>query len=78
MAAFVVLIATLGGHTSVTNWHFLLGRWKGNALIERFPPAAKHKPRVLNYMNATHVSILTVISGLRIAGDCLSRFAVLK
>lgn len=84
----VVLIATLGG-TLGDQLAFLLGRWKGNALIERFPALAKHKPRVHELLERHAVAfILTVrfLYGLRIAGPLLLgssrvpalRFAVLK
>lgn len=69
----VILVAMLGG-TLGDQLAFLLGRWKGDALIERFPAMAKHKFRVhvLMKRHAT-LFILTVrfLYGLRIAGPML-------
>ena len=84
----VVLVATIGA-TLGDQLAFLLGRWKGNALIERFPALAKHKPRVHDLLERHSVIfILTVrfLYGLRIAGPVLIgssripalRFAVLN
>jgi membrane protein DedA with SNARE-associated domain len=84
----VILVAMLGG-TLGDQLAFLLGRWKGDALIERFPLLARHKLRVHGLLerNAT-LFILTVrfLYGLRLAGPMLLgssripllRFAVLN
>lgn len=84
----VVLVAIAGG-TLGDQLAFLLGRWKGAALIERFPALARHKPRVDDLLARYDVIfILTVrfLYGLRIAGPLLLgsgrvrllRFAVLN
>lgn len=84
----VVLVVTAGG-TLGDQLAFLLGRWKGAALIERFPALAQRKPRV-DAILARHdaLSIISVrfLYGLRIAGPVilgsgrvpLLRFAVLN
>ncbi|MHB9101415.1 MAG: DedA family protein [Sulfuricella sp.] len=84
----VVLVAIAGG-TLGDQLAFLLGRWKGEALIERFPALAQHRPRIHNLLKRYDVIfILTVrfLYGLRIAGPLilgssrvpLFRFAVLN
>lgn len=79
----VVLIAMLGG-TLGDQLAFLLGRWKGDVLIERFPGLARHKPRVHELLERHAVIfILSVrfLYGLRIAGPILlgsSRVPVLR
>jgi membrane protein DedA with SNARE-associated domain len=84
----VVLVAIVGG-TLGDQFAFLLGRWKGAALIERFPALAKRKPLIHDLMERYDVIfILTVrfLYGLRIAGPFilgssrvpLLRFAVLN
>lgn len=79
----VVLVAAIGG-TLGDQLAFILGRWKGNALIEHFPALAKHKPRVHALLERHAVAfILTVrfLYGLRIAGPLLlgsSRVPVLR
>lgn len=69
----VVLVAMAGG-TLGDQLAFLLGRWKGEALIERFPALARHKPRVHDLLERHTVAfILSVrfLYGLRIAGPVL-------
>lgn len=69
----VILVAMLGG-TLGDQLAFQIGRWKGDALIERFPALARHKPRVHELLeNHTTLFILTVrfLYGLRIAGPVL-------
>lgn len=84
----VVLVAIVGG-TLGDQLAFLLGRWKGAALIERFPALAQRKPRIHDLLERYAVIfILTVrfLYGLRIAGPLilgssrvpLLRFAVLN
>lgn len=84
----VVLVAIVGG-TLGDQLAFLLGRWKGAALIERFPALAQRKPRIHDLLERYDVIfILTVrfLYGLRIAGPLilgssrvpLLRFAVLN
>jgi membrane protein DedA with SNARE-associated domain len=84
----VVLVAIAGG-TLGDQLAFLLGRWKGDALIERFPALARRKLRIYSFLERYDVVfILTVrfLYGLRIAGPLilgsgrvpLLRFAVLN
>lgn len=84
----VVLVAILGA-TLGDLLAFLLGRWKGEALIERFPALARRKPRIHDLLERHDVIfILTVrfLYGFRIAGPLimgssrvpLLRFAVLN
>jgi len=79
----VVLVGMVGG-TLGDQLAFLLGRWKGDVLIERFPSLARHKPRVHELLERHAVIfILTVrfLYGLRVAGPMLlgsSRVAVLR
>lgn len=79
----VVMIAAIGA-TLGDQLAFFLGRWKGDALIERFPALAKHKPRVRDLLeHHAAILILTVrfLYGLRIAGPVLigsSRVPVLR
>lgn len=69
----VILVAMLGG-TLGDQLAFVLGRWKGDVLIERFPRLAMHKPRVQELLERH--AILFILSvrflyGLRIAGPVL-------
>lgn len=84
VALVAVIGATLGDQLA-----FLLGRWKGAALIERFPILARRKQRVHDLLERYDVIfILTVrfLYGLRIAGPLilgssripLHRFAILN
>jgi membrane protein DedA with SNARE-associated domain len=84
----VVLVAIAGG-TLGDQLAFLLGRWKGDALIERFPALARRKLRIHSFLERyDFIFILTVrfLYGLRIAGPIilgssrvpLLRFAVLN
>lgn len=69
----VILVAMLGG-TLGDQLAFVLGRWKGDVLIERFPALAMHKPRVHELLERHAILfILTVrfLYGLRIAGPVL-------
>lgn len=79
----VVLVAAVGG-TLGDQLAFLIGRWKGEALIDRFPALARHKPRVDDLLRR-HAVVLTLfvrfLYGLRIAGPVLlgsSRMPVLR
>lgn len=69
----VVLVAALGG-TLGDQIAFLLGRWKGDALIDRFPALSQQKSRVQGLLerHAT-LFILTIrfLYGLRVAGPML-------
>lgn len=69
----VILVAMLGG-TLGDQLAFQIGRWKGDALIERFPALARHKPRVHDLLEGhATLFILTVrfLYGFRIAGPVL-------
>ena len=66
----VVLVAIAGG-TLGDQLAFLFGRWKGQALIERFPTLAKRKPRVddlLARYDVVFILAVRFVYGLRIAG----------
>ena len=69
----VALVATIGA-TLGDQLAFLLGRWKGEVLIKRFPALAKRKPRIHELLERYDVIfILTIrfLYGLRIAGPLL-------
>lgn len=79
----VTLVATIGA-TLGDQLAFLLGRWKGEALIERLPALARRKPRIDDLLQ--RYSIIFILSirflyGLRIAGPLLlgsSRLPLLR
>ncbi len=84
----VVLVAMAGG-TLGDQLMFLLGRWKGNALIERYPALARHKPHISDLLtrhNTIFILSVRFLYGLRIAGPLILgsfrvpvlRFAVLN
>lgn len=84
----VILVAALGA-TLGDQLAFLLGRWKGAALIERFPVLARRKQRIhdlLERYDVLFILIVRFLYGLRIAGPLilgssripLLRFAVLN
>lgn len=79
----VVLVAMVGA-TLGDQLAFLLGRWKGAALIERFPALAQRKPRIHDLLERYDIIfILTVrfFYGLRIAGPLIlgsSRIPLLR
>lgn len=84
----VVFVAIAGG-TLGDQLAFLLGRWKGKALIERFPVLAQHKPRIDDLLSRYDVLFILAVRflyGLRIAGPLILgssgismlRFAVLN
>lgn len=69
----VVVVAMLGA-TLGDQLAFLLGRWKGAALIERFPALAAQKPRIDNLLQRYDVLFILGVRflyGLRIAGPVL-------
>lgn len=69
----VFLVAMLGA-TLGDQFAFLLGRWKGAALIERFPVLVQQKPRVerlLQRYNVLFILGVRFLYGLRIAGPVL-------
>lgn len=68
---------------------FLLGRWKGEAIMARFPSIARNAPRVLALLERHHVGLILGVRflyGLRVAGPVvigasgvgLARFALLN
>jgi membrane protein DedA with SNARE-associated domain len=79
----VVLVAFAGG-TFGDQLAFLLGRWKGNALIERIPALARHAPRVHRLLERFDVFLILLVRfmyGLRVAGPVImgsSRIALAK
>lgn len=79
----VVLVAALGGMLG-DQLAFLLGRWKGNALIARFPTLAQRKPRIHELLERYDVFFILVVRflyGLRIAGPLImgsSRIPILR
>lgn len=69
----VALLAMLGA-TIGDQLAFLLGRWKGAALLARFPALAQHKPRIDELLQRRHVLLILGVRflyGLRIAGPVL-------
>ncbi|TBR13454.1 MAG: DedA family protein [Rugosibacter sp.] len=85
----MVVLVAIAGATLGDQLAFLLGRWKGEALIARFPALAKRKPQIHAFLERYDLLfILTVrfLYGLRIAGPVLLgssqvpllRFAVLN
>lgn len=69
----VVLVA-IAGATLGDLLSFLLGRWKGEALIERFPALMLHKPRIHDLLaryDAIFILIVRFLYGLRIAGPLI-------
>ena len=80
----VVIVVAVLGATLGDQLAFLLGRWKGRALIARFPSLAEQQPRVHELLEGhATLFILTLrfLYGLRIAGPMLlgtSRVAILR
>lgn len=85
----VVILVAIAGSTLGDQLAFLLGRWKGNALIARIPALAQHKGRIHDLLDRHDlIFILGVrfLYGLRIAGPLIIgssrvpplRFAVLN
>ncbi len=69
----VVAVAFVGA-TMGDQLAFLLGRWKGNDLIARFPSLAKQAPKVHALLERHHVPFIIgnrFLYGLRIAGPVL-------
>ncbi|MGC8697578.1 MAG: DedA family protein [Halothiobacillus sp.] len=53
---------------------FWLGRWKGDAILQRFPRWAKQKPRLDIWIHKYHAPVIVMVRfmyGLRIAGPVL-------
>jgi len=66
----VVALAFAGGSVGDL-LAFLLGRWKGDAIIARFPSVARRAPRVLALLEHHHVGLILSVRflyGLRVAG----------
>lgn len=67
---WVVAVAFVGASLG-DQLAFLLGRWRGAALIARFPALARRAPRVHAVFERHHVAFILIIRflyGLRIAG----------
>ncbi len=69
----VVAVAFAGG-TLGDQLAFLLGRWRGNAVIARFPVLARRAPqvhRLLERYNLVLILMIRFLYGLRIAGPLI-------
>ncbi len=69
----VIAIAIVGG-TLGDQIAFMVGRWKGDFLIARFPSLAHRVPQVHRLLERHHVILILVIRflyGLRIAGPII-------
>lgn len=70
----IVILVAIAGATLGDQLAFLLGRWKGEALIARFPSLAKQKSRIHAFL-ARHdfwlILIVRFLYGLRIAGPVI-------
>lgn len=69
----VVLVAVLGGILG-DQLSFCFGRWKGNALIARFPTLAQRKPRIHELLERYDVILILIVRflyGLRVAGPVI-------
>jgi membrane protein DedA with SNARE-associated domain len=84
----VVAVAFVGG-TLGDQLAFLLGRWKGNVLIDRFPALARRAPQVHRLLERFDLILILMVRfmyGLRIAGPVimgssripLARFSILN
>lgn len=84
-----VILVAIAGATLGDQLAFLLGRWKGEALIARFPALAQRKPQIdalLDRYDFLFILINRFLYGLRIAGPFILgsgkvpplRFAVLN
>lgn len=85
----LVVVFAFAGSTMGDQLSFLLGRWKGEQLIRRFPPLARHAPRVHRLLERFSVYLILLVRflyGLRVAGPLimgssripLIRFALLN
>ncbi len=80
----IVLAVAIAGGTLGDLLAFLLGRWKGAALLARFPSLAKHQPRIhalLERYDALFIVSVRFLYGLRIAGPVImgsSRITLLR
>ena len=69
----VIVVASLGG-TLGDQIAFALGRWRGSALLARFPFLARQAPSLHRLLERYHLSLILVIRflyGLRIAGPMM-------
>jgi len=69
----VMLVAMIGG-TLGDQLAFLLGRWKGKALLHRLPALARREPRIrqlLHRYDAILIVTVRFLYGLRIAGPAI-------
>jgi membrane protein DedA with SNARE-associated domain len=69
----VMLVAMIGG-TLGDQLAFLLGRWKGKALLRRLPVLARREPRIrqlLHRYDAILILSVRFLYGLRIAGPAI-------
>ncbi|MFB0935024.1 MAG: DedA family protein [Propionivibrio sp.] len=69
VAALAVLGATLGDQGA-----FLIGRWKGERLVSRFPSLERSLPRINALMEKYHTPMILFVRfmyGMRIAGPLL-------
>lgn len=70
---YVVLVATFGA-TAGDQLAFLLGRWKGPSLIQRYPVLSKNAQRVhrlLEHHDSVFILTIRFLYGLRIAGPVI-------
>ena len=80
----LVVVVAAAGATLGDQLAFLLGRWKGANLIERFPALAKHQPRIHALLERYDVAFIVGVRflyGLRIAGPVIlgtSRVPILR
>jgi membrane protein DedA with SNARE-associated domain len=85
----IVYAAAFAGATLGDQMAFLIGRWKGNAIIARFPKLSRNAKRVQRLFERHHTALILVnrfIYGLRIAGPLvmgssrvpIARFAALN
>ncbi len=69
-----VILVAIAGAILGDELAFLLGRWKGEALIARFPSLAKQKSRIhafLERYDLLFILIVRFLYGLRIAGPVI-------
>ncbi len=70
----LVVAVAFAGATLGDQIAFLLGRWKGEALIQRFPALARNAARVQLLLERYHAPFILVVRflyGLRIAGPLM-------
>lgn len=70
----IVVLVAIAGATLGDQLTFLLGRWKGEALIACFPALAQRKPQIhalLERYDLLFILIVRFLYGLRIAGPVI-------